>query len=173
MESHHPTQHPFSRPHAHINISHAQYPPIPPPPYSSSKSASHTELLHRDDPFLRRRSERDHQQRSWPITDQPRTYMAATASQYPPNAPAGLQPPARDVPSQSSSDGQDISFGTGDVARYQSQLQRGTSDQGAFSSIWYLVVLVSMKSCIHGFALIFHSLAFSRCHCSFPPPCDV
>lgn len=160
MESQHPTHHPFSRPHAHMNIPNipnAQFPPIPPPPYSSSTSAPHTELLHRNDPFLRRRTERDHQQASSPTPGQPRTYMAATTSQYQANALAGPQTSARDAPNQSGRDGQDMSYGSGDSARHQAQLKPGTCDGQASSMV---SCLISMKGNIH-VALMLHLLAFS------------
>lgn len=145
MESQHPTHHPFSRPHAHMNIPNTQFPPIPPPPYSSSPSAPHTDLLHRNDPFLRRRTERDHRQASSPAPDQPRSYMAATTSQYQANALAGLQPSARDAPNQSGRDGPDMSYGGGDNARYQAQLTRGMSDTRAS---FIVLVVISMKGSI-------------------------
>lgn len=139
-----------------MTIPNSQFPPIPPPPYSSSMSAPHTELLHRNDPFLRRRPERDHRRASSPTIDQPRTYIAATTSHYKPTPLAGLQlSSAQDAPVQS---GQDMSYGTGNDARYQAQTRRGTSDERASSMV---VLLATMRGNTCFVALIFHPLAFS------------
>ncbi|KAL9015574.1 MAG: hypothetical protein Q9185_007038 [Variospora sp. 1 TL-2023] len=50
-----PTQHHPARPHSQQDARDPRYAPIPPPPYSTRPSSARPDIVHRGDPFLRRR----------------------------------------------------------------------------------------------------------------------
>lgn len=122
MESHPPPQHPFSRQCSQTTLPKSPFLPIPPPPYSSSMIAPQTELLHRNDPFLRRRTA------SSASVGQAQSYTAAHPSHYQPNPLTGLQPSSGTDPlAQSGRDGQQILYGGRKDGQYQAQPTKGTS----------------------------------------------
>lgn len=130
MESHHSNQHSFSRPHCRITISDSQLPPIPPPPYSSSTSPPQNEFLHRNDPFLRRRTERDPRRTSSPNANQPQSYMTTNTPYHKPSPLTGLHlSTARDVPVQSGGDKPEMLYGNRRDDRYQAPNTGGMSSR--------------------------------------------
>lgn len=82
MDPRHSTQHPFSRPPSHQPIRESQFAPIPPPPYSSQQSTMPTDSLHGNDPFLRRRNERDNYRTSSPISNPTQPYTLSNTPSY-------------------------------------------------------------------------------------------
>lgn len=93
-------------------------------------SAPHTELLHRHDPFLRRRTEFAHRRASPLTRDQPQTYMTASTPAYKADPMAGLQSGStRDALVQSVREGQELLYSAGKDERYPAQATRGTSDE--------------------------------------------
>ena len=82
MDPRRPAQHPFSRPQTHRTNSDVRFAPIPPPPYSSQPPAPRPESLHGNDPFFRRRNERESQPIISSAGTHPQSYVAPNAAPY-------------------------------------------------------------------------------------------
>lgn len=86
MDPRHSAQHPFSRPPSHPTIHESRFAPIPPPPYSSQQSSMPSDLLHGNDPFLRRRNEREREREDYrtssPISNRTQPYTLPNTPSY-------------------------------------------------------------------------------------------
>lgn len=162
MDPRHSAQHPFSRPPSHQTLRDSRFAPIPPPPYSSQQSAMPADSLHGNDPFLRRRNERDDYRTSSPLSNQTQPYTLPNTPNTPNYTASPLFSPAiRDTQTSRTP------YGNGRSERYTTQRPESGTYLRGFILLCCVDGCLWFHKCFHlcgTFSLITISCIYS---CSF------